>query len=451
MATREHGSHRKNNDIDTEPLIEVVETSQSTNPAFKVPEIPYNKDFHLFVCYVDENVEDVRTIVENLEREGLKCCYHERDFTAGQNVFQNIHNGIEKSIGILIVLSEEFVNGLHQFCDHEIQQALLARTTQGYIVIPIKTEPCSVPPILKQLSYIDAQRTEVDEMHVLVLNAFVQNVWQSEHNETNGQTVSVPLTKFYNGWKWLSLSRYKLDIDFETRSSIWEKGFQLSPERIDTIEKLVSDSVHVKYKHVLWMQNCLLTLVFFMVSLLNVAVNYTVVALTTGRKKDVEHHDAAAQRFLISILVIIFVWLIFLAMEVVGHCFKLKYWKGLTYKLKKSSKERLKRELWSQINSKLTRKDKLILIFMNDTLSIVRFNVKPCQDMFVRRCGRREALTCHIRPGETHTEYAERIFDWYIKENSHMLMVPDNKYSRHEMVNGASCLCLLVERLYFGE
>ena len=137
-----------------------------------IPELPYKKDYHLFVCYTEYNAADVRQIVEHLEAYGLKCCYHERDFLPGQNVLQNINSAIKRSMGIVIVLSEEFVNS--GFCQHEIEQALHSSITQSYVIIPVKTELCVVPDVLKTFTYIDAQNSDISEMHVLILNAFLQ-------------------------------------------------------------------------------------------------------------------------------------------------------------------------------------------------------------------------------------------------------------------------------------
>ena len=42
-------------------------------------------------------------------------------------------------------------------------------------------------------------------------------------------------------------------------------------------------------------------------------------------------------------------------------------------------------------------------------------------------------------------EFTERILESYLAAHYIMLTVPSSVYSRHEMTNGASCLCYLLE------
>lgn len=147
-----------------------IESNEAVR-SLDIPTLPHNKDNHLFICYIQDNASEVRTIVDNLEREGLKCCYHERDFLPGQQVIGNIHEAIEKSMSILVVLSENFVQS--RFCLHEIEQALHARISQGYNVIPIKIEPCNVPVSLENITFIDAENVPVGEMHRKIQDAFL--------------------------------------------------------------------------------------------------------------------------------------------------------------------------------------------------------------------------------------------------------------------------------------
>jgi hypothetical protein len=159
---------------DMESICLLTESDSDTfSRNHNIPDLPNTKDYHLFVCYTDYNSADVRVIVENLECEGLKCCYHKRDFQPGQNVFHNINSAIKRSMGIIIILSEESVNS--SFCQHEIQQAVHSRITDDYTIIPIKIEPCDIPDNLKTMTYIDAQNIETIEVHKLILNAFLQD------------------------------------------------------------------------------------------------------------------------------------------------------------------------------------------------------------------------------------------------------------------------------------
>lgn len=138
----------------------------------KVPALPVDKEYHLFVCYTAEHAGEVRVIVDNLEREGVKCCYHERDFVAGHGILESMYETIKKSMHMLVVLSEDFSS--RGFCVHEVEQALHEKINSDYSIIPIKIGPCDVPDILKHLTYIDAVNEIIENVHWKVINALVK-------------------------------------------------------------------------------------------------------------------------------------------------------------------------------------------------------------------------------------------------------------------------------------
>lgn len=140
--------------------------------ASKLPEIPHDKKYHLFVCYEKDSLDVVRIIVDNLENDGLVCCYYERDFLPGQSILHNIDDAIRKSLSMLIVLSEEFENSV--YCKHEVDEAFNLKIREEYNLIPIKTEPCNVPERLKHLVYIDVE-DDVDGAHSKIIDAVIKN------------------------------------------------------------------------------------------------------------------------------------------------------------------------------------------------------------------------------------------------------------------------------------
>ncbi|XP_053389773.1 toll-like receptor 1, partial [Mercenaria mercenaria] len=136
-----------------------------------LPELPANKDFHVFVCYKSDNVDQVRIIVSNLEECGMKCYYHDRDFIPGESIIGNTHDGMKRSVGMLIVLTEEFGNS--RFCSFELNEALHMKISEHYFLVPVKLEPCQVPDCLRHISYIDAEDEPIDRVHLKIAKAFV--------------------------------------------------------------------------------------------------------------------------------------------------------------------------------------------------------------------------------------------------------------------------------------
>ena len=136
-------------------------------------ELPVDKEYHLFVCYTKENGTEVQEIVKYLENEGVKCCYHERDFVPGQRVLDSIHVNITKSMHMLVVLSVDFTNS--NFCEHEVMLALQEKIEAGYSIIPIKIEACSVPINLRHLTYIEAEDETLDNMHTRIIDTMLKS------------------------------------------------------------------------------------------------------------------------------------------------------------------------------------------------------------------------------------------------------------------------------------
>ncbi|XP_045166020.2 uncharacterized protein LOC123529661 [Mercenaria mercenaria] len=411
---------------------------------WNIPNLPHTKDYHMFISYIQDNAEDVRLIVDNLEREGIKCCYHERDFLPGQQVIGNIHDSINRSMSILVVLSEKFVQS--RFCMHEIEQALHASINQNYTIIPIKIEQCDVPEILKNFTYINATSVDAREMHIQIIDAFVWNVWHRDQNvENNGFTLEFPLTKYKIGCRWLSLSRFKLLFDDTSRRKIRRNGFKVSDEHLDDIQKIVSNSVYVKYAHIFNMFGRLTALVFFMLLLLYVAVFITTVEYTFEPTMNKVKTITAARALDYGILTVFLLWLSVMLIHLCGLTGRFRRWKGMTYYLIERSRASLKRAVWKNINSRYAESKKLIIIFRDAKLLIVRYDFKPCQDLFMRRCNINETLKKKMLPTESLRAYVHRIFRNYMQENIEMLSVQSESFGRHTMVNGAKCLCQLVE------
>ncbi|XP_053393289.1 uncharacterized protein LOC123564654 isoform X4 [Mercenaria mercenaria] len=145
-----------------------------------IPEIPHDKSYHVFVCYEKNSLDVVRIIVDNLEKDGIMCCYYDRDFTPGRSIIENMYEAIGKSMNMLVVLSEEFENS--PYCVDEMDKAFNLRVRGEYNLIPIKIEPCSVPECLRHLVYIDVEDS-IDTAHVKIKDAISKKDLQIELRE----------------------------------------------------------------------------------------------------------------------------------------------------------------------------------------------------------------------------------------------------------------------------
>ncbi|KAK7100937.1 toll-like receptor 2 [Littorina saxatilis] len=80
--------------------------------------------YDVFVSYAEEDVLWVRHhLVPQLEvRQGLRLCVHQRDFTPGRNIVDNIYHSVHDSRHVLTVFSRHFARS--QWCQFELALCL---------------------------------------------------------------------------------------------------------------------------------------------------------------------------------------------------------------------------------------------------------------------------------------------------------------------------------------
>ena len=81
-----------------------VSLSPNVPPALRGAE-----SYHVFISYSSSDHQWTHSIISQLESCGLYVCYHERDFTPGRTVLENMSQCIQESQKVLLVLSPEFV------------------------------------------------------------------------------------------------------------------------------------------------------------------------------------------------------------------------------------------------------------------------------------------------------------------------------------------------------
>ncbi|XP_070186161.1 toll-like receptor 2 type-2 [Littorina saxatilis] len=88
------------------------------------PRQGYHFRYDLFVSYAEEDVSWLRRhLIPELEgRQGVKLCVHQRDFTPGQNIVDNIYQSVQDSRKVLMVFSKHFARS--QWCQFELALCL---------------------------------------------------------------------------------------------------------------------------------------------------------------------------------------------------------------------------------------------------------------------------------------------------------------------------------------
>lgn len=146
----------------------------------------------------------------------------------------------------------------------------------------------------------------------------------------------------------------------------------------------------------------------------------------------------------LSILFLTWVVLTCFLRHVTNHC----YWKALA-RLKKQEQIKLNNSLWDKVTKNLGRKSKLFVFYHNDSLNIMRLNLKPCKDVFLRKLVKRNE---NVTP-ENHMEFTDRIFEKFLRNAIHLLNInvcPQESLGHH-MATGSKCPCLLIrEKLFWA-
>uniref|UniRef100_A0A671Z0C3 TIR domain-containing protein n=1 Tax=Sparus aurata TaxID=8175 RepID=A0A671Z0C3_SPAAU len=121
--------------------------------------------YHVFISYSSTDYQWTHSLINHLESCGLQVCYHERDFTPGRTVLENMSDCIQESQKVLLVLSPEFVRS--RWCLLEANMSLFRDCLERKPIIPVLLEPgVSVPLHLCHLTYLEAN--DLDFMNKLL-------------------------------------------------------------------------------------------------------------------------------------------------------------------------------------------------------------------------------------------------------------------------------------------
>ncbi|XP_057693302.1 uncharacterized protein LOC130916530 [Corythoichthys intestinalis] len=128
-------------------------------PGHIPPPLRQGETFHVFISHSSTDYQWTHTLIEQLEVQGLHVCYHERDFTAGRTVLENMSECIQESQKVLLVLSSEFVRS--RWCLLEANMSLFRDCLERKPLVPVLLEPgVTIPLHLCHLTYLEARDPE---------------------------------------------------------------------------------------------------------------------------------------------------------------------------------------------------------------------------------------------------------------------------------------------------
>ncbi|XP_028441649.1 uncharacterized protein LOC114560462 isoform X1 [Perca flavescens] len=221
-------------DIQSEPAVPLP-------PSINVP--PPLRDgecYHVFISYSSTDYQWTHSVINQLESCGLQVCYHERDFTPGRTVLENMSDCIQESQKVLLVLSPEFVRS--RWCLLEANMSLFRDCLERKPIVPVLLEPgVSVPLHLCHLTYLEANDPDFESKLLKVLC--------TANQQLQGSTV-VPFQppSIYNG----KVLQPLIAVNEEGLNK-WDCGQFSDMEVPDQLRLIIED--HDKYRKAVRMIN----------------------------------------------------------------------------------------------------------------------------------------------------------------------------------------------------
>ncbi|KAH3880625.1 hypothetical protein DPMN_004544, partial [Dreissena polymorpha] len=243
-----------------------------------------------------------------------------------------------------------------------------------------------------------------------------------------------------------SMARYKLKFDDMDRQMIAERGIQLTGHDLDEIETIVSNSKLVRYLHLFDNFGLVTMFIWFLLILCCAFTNLVLLlALLERSKKESEQNgNIIVMLMFFEVIIVVTIFLGFCC------CHKSVCTKKKPFTYDQQIWETLHLEKKLAIFNVGARERQLIVFYVpaSRSLMLMRYDFKPCQSFFTRRCERKENLRKFQMPGESLINYTNRLFDSFLRSyDVHMLRHSSAQQKRHKMANEAKCICLLVEEM----
>ncbi|XP_034542230.1 uncharacterized protein LOC117814814 [Notolabrus celidotus] len=209
------------------------EPTGPVSPSIDVPPtLRDSESYHVFISYSSTDYQWTHSLIEQLESCSLQVCYHERDFTPGRTVLENMSDCIKESQKVLLVLSSEFVRS--RWCLLEANMSLFSDCLERKPIVPVLLEPgVSIPLHLCHLTYLGASDPEFKNKLLKVLC--------TPNQQLQGSTM-VPFQppSIYNGKALQPLTAVNNGLHK------WEAG-QFSDMEVPDQLRLITDD-HNKYR-----------------------------------------------------------------------------------------------------------------------------------------------------------------------------------------------------------
>ncbi|XP_069802889.1 uncharacterized protein [Dendropsophus ebraccatus] len=173
--------------------------SSSDSGFFSVPKLTGGDMYHVFISFSGADSTWVEQLIRKLEATlpDIKICFHNRDFTPGKTIIENMTECIQKSQKIVMVLSPDFVHS--RWCLFEANLSMFQDCGSHKAIVPVMLRPCPMPLYLSHLTYLEAEDEQFFEK-------LCNRLLRSNAKETEDVLVHFQSSILYGGKHLLSLS-----------------------------------------------------------------------------------------------------------------------------------------------------------------------------------------------------------------------------------------------------
>ncbi|KAM3932773.1 uncharacterized protein RB166_005814 [Leptodactylus fuscus] len=131
--------------------------SSSVSHLFSVPTLTENDTYHVFMSFSAADSAWVHRLIQKLEATfpSIKICTHDREFTAGKTIIENMTESIQSCQKIVMVLSPDFVRS--RWCLFEANLSMFQDCMSHKVIVPVMLKPCPMPLYLSHLTYLEVE------------------------------------------------------------------------------------------------------------------------------------------------------------------------------------------------------------------------------------------------------------------------------------------------------
>jgi TIR domain/Domain of unknown function (DUF4062)/Bacterial regulatory protein, Fis family len=138
----------------------------------------------VFLSYANSDREVVRKVAAALSERGIRVWFDESNIKIGSNWLREIERGLDSADFVLFFISPSSVQ--KGWAQREIQVALHRQVSgeRGAVILPILLEHAEVPPLLRNIQWVDMTDGDVDKaVRTIVQTIQYRSARQSENDE----------------------------------------------------------------------------------------------------------------------------------------------------------------------------------------------------------------------------------------------------------------------------